>query len=73
MTRILETVAVTSKLTGVPERTIRNWIRDGRITAQWYQGKRLVSPIEVSEVAEYREQTGRLPNLPRVAQAENWP
>lgn len=63
---VLETVSIASRLTGVPERTIRNWIKDGRITAQWYKGKRLVSVLEVSEVAEHRDGRTRLPNLPKL-------
>jgi predicted site-specific integrase-resolvase len=59
---VRETVTVTAELTGVPVRTIRNWIGQGRVTATWDRGRLLVSPLEVSELAETRGD-GRLRRL----------
>jgi excisionase family DNA binding protein len=59
---VRETVTTTAELTGVPVRTIRRWIGEGRITADWDRGRLLVSPLEVSELADTRG-TGRLRRL----------
>lgn len=58
-----DTVTAVAHLTGVPARTIRTWIGDGRITVVWSKGKLLVDQEEVEQLADLRGQ-GRLPRLP---------
>jgi predicted site-specific integrase-resolvase len=59
---VRETVTITAELTGVPIRTIRRWVGEGRITSEWDCGRLLVSPLEVSELADTRG-AGRLRRL----------
>lgn len=63
---VRETIPIAARLAGVPERTIRNWVRDGRITERWDRGRRLVEPQEVMALRDMREDSGQrqLPNLP---------
>jgi DNA-binding transcriptional MerR regulator len=42
---VKETVTITAELTGVPIRTIRRWVGEGRITSEWDCGRLLVSPL----------------------------
>lgn len=58
-----DTVTAVAHLTGVPARTIRNWIGDGRITVEWHKGKLLVDQDEIEQLSDRRGQ-GRLRRLP---------
>lgn len=58
-----DTVTAVAHLSGVPARTIRNWIGEGRITVEYRRGRLLVDQDEVEQLRDLRGQ-GRLPHLP---------
>lgn len=58
-----DTVTSIAHLSGVPARTIRNWIGEGRVTCEWNAGKLIVDLAEVEALAELRG-AGRLRRLP---------
>lgn len=54
-------LALAAAATGVPERTLRRWAADGRLTVDRAGASWLVDPMEVDELAERRAgQGGRL-------------
>lgn len=62
-------LADASLVTGVPVRTLRRWVAQGRLTAVRRGRVALVEPAEVDELAEQREVRagGRLAKWERMA------
>lgn len=57
------TLDIVAAGTGVPVRTLRRWIAEGRMTAERHNGRWLVDPLEVVELVEMRQAAGgRLTN-----------
>lgn len=63
MARKRVTLDIVAAGTGVPVRTLRRWIAEGRMTAERRNGRWLVDPLEVVELVEMRQAAGgRLTN-----------
>jgi hypothetical protein len=54
-------VAVAAQLAGVPERTLRMWVEEGRLTSRRIRGVIMVNVLEAQELAELQRHLGRLP------------
>jgi len=58
MARKRVTLDVVAAGTGVPIRTLRRWIAEGRMTAERTDRRWLVDPLEVAELVEMRQAAG---------------
>lgn len=58
MARKRVTLDMVAAGTDVPIRTLRRWVEEGRMTAEWANGRWLVDPLEVAELVEMRQAAG---------------